>query len=165
MILLIAAMVLFGCTRSVQKSDPVSKPVVEKQAQKSDSDSKPDVKPAQKRAPVSKPDAKKDGIVFAKPVINPPVVSAGETFRQELKYSISAPKTGNLNILEVIVISGEGLKLELARKRLERTQGNQVSTFQFKTPKGLPPGEYQLITTVTYGKESGKTIGRLRVKR
>jgi hypothetical protein len=66
--------------------------------------------------------------------------------------------------LEVIVISGEGLKIELARKKLERTQGNQVSTFQFKTPKQLPPGEYQLITTVTYGKESGKTIGRLRVK-
>jgi hypothetical protein len=98
-------------------------------------------------------------------VIHPPVVSAGETVRQELKYSISAPKTGNLNILEVIVISGEGLKIELTRKKLERTQGNQFSTFQFKTPKGLPPGEYQLITTVTYGKESGKTTGRLRVKR
>ena len=110
------------------------------------------------------PDVKKDGIIFGKPVINPSVISAGETVRQELKYSISVPETGNLNILEVIVISGGGLKRALSRKKLERAQGNQTSTFQFKTPKGLPPGEYQLITSVTYGKESGKTTGRLRVK-
>ena len=80
------------------------------------------------------------------------------------KRLMTAPKMGNLNVLEVIVISGEGLKIELSRKKLERAQGNQVSTFQFKTPKGLPPGEYQLITTVTYGKESRKTTSRLRVK-
>lgn len=165
MILLIAAIALFGCTRSVQKSDPISKPAAEKPVQKSEPLSKPDVKPVQKPGPASKPDAKKDGIILGKPVINPPVVSAGETVRQQLKYSVTAPETGNLNILEVIVISGEGLKIELARKKLEKAQGNQVSTFQFRTPKGLPPGDYQLITTVTYGKESRKTIGPLRVKR
>jgi hypothetical protein len=50
MILLIAVMALFGCTRSVQKSDPFSKPDVEK--------------PVQKPRPNSKPDVKKDGIIL-----------------------------------------------------------------------------------------------------
>jgi hypothetical protein len=93
------------------------------------------------------------------------VVSAGGTVRQELKYSISIPKTWNLRILEVIVISGGGLKIELSRKKPESAQKNQVSTFRFKTPKGRPLGKYQPITSVTYGKESGRTPGRLHVKR
>jgi hypothetical protein len=86
------------------------------------------------KAYVSKPDAKKNGIILGKPVTNPPAVSAGETVRQELKYSISAAKTENPHILEVIVISGKGFKIKLARKKLERTQANQVSTFRFNTP-------------------------------
>ncbi len=106
----------------------------------------------------------KNRIILGKPVTNPPVVSAGETVRLELKYSISAAKTENLHILEGIVISRKGFKIEPARKKLERTQANQVSTSRFKAPKGLPPGEYELITTATYGKESGKTTGPLGVK-
>ena len=89
--------------------------------------------------------------------------SGGEWAPVTAKRHITAPKTGNLNILGIIVISGEGLKIELSRKKFERAQGNQVSTFQFK--RTAPPGEYRLITTVPYGKESGKTIVHLRVTR
>jgi hypothetical protein len=88
--------------------------------------------------------------------------SGGEWVPVTAKRHITAPKTGNLNILGIIVISGEGLKIELSRKKLERALGNQVSTFQFKR---TAPGEYRLITTVPYGKESGKTIVHLRLTR
>jgi hypothetical protein len=63
--------------------------------------------------------------------------SGGEWAPVTAKRHITAPKTGNLNILGIIVISGEGLKIELSRKKLERAQGNQVSTFQFK--RTAPP--------------------------
>jgi hypothetical protein len=88
--------------------------------------------------------------------------SGGEWVPVTAKRHITAPKTGNLNILGIIVISGEGLKIELSRKKLERALGNQVSTFQFKR---TAPGEYRLITTVPYGNESGKTIVHLRLTR
>jgi hypothetical protein len=66
--------------------------------------------------------------------------SGGEWVPVTAKRYITAPKTGNLNILGIIVISGEGLKIELSRKKFERAQGNQVSTFQFKrtAPRRVP---------------------------
>ena len=66
--------------------------------------------------------------------------SGGEWVPVTAKRHITTPKTGNLNILGIIVISGEGLKIELSRKKFERAQGNQVSTFQFKrtAPRRVP---------------------------
>src|SRR5512139_121558 len=65
--------------------------------------------------------------------------SGGEWVPVTAKRHITAPKTGNLNILGIIVISRERLKIELSRKKLERAQGNKSQRFN---SRGLPPGEY-----------------------
>jgi hypothetical protein len=134
--LIIIAMALVGCTRHDQKPDPVVEPVV-----------------------------MKDEINLGKPAISPSVVSVGASLRQELKYSVFAKKMGKLKVSEVIVVSGKALKMELSRKESEIEQGEHVSTFQFKVPKGLPTGDYQLITTIAFGRENKNTTGSFRVKR
>jgi hypothetical protein len=135
-VLLVVVMVLAGCTRSAQKTDvPIEQPVVTK-----------------------------NEIILEKPALSPSAVSPGGTLRQELKYFVSAEKTGKLKVLEVITISGKDLKMELSRKESERVRGDQISTFQFKVPKGLPPGEYRLITTISVGKMSRNATGSFRVK-
>ncbi|HNZ10898.1 MAG TPA: hypothetical protein P5249_04590 [Smithellaceae bacterium] len=81
-----------------------------------------------------------------------------------MNYSISAEKTGKIRFTEVIVVSGKAINMELSRKVLEKGNGNHVSSFQFKIPNGLPPGEYRLITNLIYGKSSRKATGRFTVK-
>ncbi|MHB8137329.1 MAG: hypothetical protein ACYDGO_02955 [Smithellaceae bacterium] len=125
-------------------------------------------------APAPKPDpvvthapppvVQKDMISVKKLLISPSSVSAGETLRRELRYSVSMEKAGKLRFTEVIVISGRDMNMELSRKVLEKGRGNHVSSFQFKIPEGLPAGEYRLITNLIFGKDSRKATGRFRVK-
>lgn len=114
--------------------------------------------------PVPPPVVQKDRIMVKKLLISPSAVSAGGTLRREVKYSVSTAKSGKLRFTEVIVISGKAINMELSRKELEKGKGDHVSSFQFKVPEGLPPGEYQLITNFTLGKSSRKATGRFRVK-
>jgi hypothetical protein len=124
-------------------------------------------KPLSKPAAASAKDraVKKDDLILEKPVLKPAVASAGGTVHQELKYSLFSVKKGKLKITEVIVLSGKGLKLELSKKVLERMPGDHVSTFQFTLPRDLPSGDYQLITSVSFGKERKNKTVRFRVKR
>lgn len=124
----------------------------------------PAPKPDHVVTPAPQPVVQKDMIFVKKLLISPSVVSAGETLRRELSYSVSAEKTGKIRITEVIVISGKEINMELSRKVLEKGRGNHVSSFQFKVPEGLPAGEYRLITNLIFGKDSRKATGRFRVK-
>lgn len=137
------AVALAGCPAPVQKPDPVVSPSA---------------------PPVVRPIIQKDKITVKKLAIIPLALSAGGTLRRELKYSVSAAKAGKIRFTEVIVISGKEINMELSRKELEKGKGDHVSSFQFKVPEGLPPGEYQLITNFMFGKNSRKATGRFRVK-
>ena len=144
--IVISIAVLGGCRGTPdQQPEPAPQPVAPKPA-----------------AP--KPLPLKGEVTIDKPVISPAAVSPGGTIRQELKYSLSAERIGKLKVLEVIVVTGKDLKMELSRKETEKVQDDQVSTFQFKVPKGLPPGDYQLITTISAGKKSKSATGSFRVK-
>ncbi|HOQ40586.1 MAG TPA: hypothetical protein PK178_00455 [Smithellaceae bacterium] len=124
----------------------------------------PAPKPDPIAPPVPPPVVQKDRIFVKKLSISPSAVSAGETLNRQLNYSISAEKTGKIRFTEVIVVSGKAINMELSRKVLEKGNGNHVSSFQFKIPNGLPPGEYRLITNLIYGKSSRKATGRFTVK-
>ena len=106
-----------------------------------------------------------DEIKLEDPVIIPEVVYPRGIIKQELKYSIISGKEGKLKVTEVIVLSGDDIKIELSRKVYQKLPGEHISVFKFTIPKDLPEGEYDLLTTIMFEKESGNTSGSFRLKR
>lgn len=143
--LIIVAVALSGCSKASQKAGDLWDSI------------KGDKKGEQKEI--------KDEIILEKPVLKPTVISPGKTVQQELKYSILSAKTGKLKVTEVIVLSGNGLKIELSRKVHMKLKGDHTSTFQFIVPKDLPTGQYELLTSIMFEKESKNTSGSFRLKR
>lgn len=108
----------------------------------------------------------RDEIFLDQPQVSPASVARGGTLKQEMRYSILSPDADkSFTVTEVIVLTGEGLQLELSREGKERAQGTHVSGFQFTLPRDIMPGDYQLTTSVITGRESRSTAAKFRVKR
>jgi len=159
LVLLVVMVLLTGCTRVSQKAGDLWEGItIERKEEKGETRDE-----AIRRLGYN---GKKDEIILDTPQIKPSTVSRGGKVRQELRYTVLSPDAGkSFTVTEVIVMSGEGLQLELARSEKERAQGGHVSSFQFALPRDIMPGEYQLITSVISGKESRKATAKFKVKR
>jgi hypothetical protein len=172
---IVVAVILSGCSKASKKADDPweggkkeeLRETQDESSRKTDTTVKKDESTHKKPVPQPAADTvvKKDAIILARPVLSPAAASAGGTVRQELKYSVFSVKTGTIKITEVIVLSGNGLQMELSKKVLEKMQGDNSSIFQFILPKDLPPGQYKLITSISFGKERKTATGSFRVIR
>jgi hypothetical protein len=106
----------------------------------------------------------RDELIVEKPILSADQVSPEGQLSQEVTYTLLSPdKDKVFKVLEVTVLSGPGILIELSRKETERTQGAHVSTLQLTMPKDLPTGDYSLITTISTPEQSFKQTGAFRV--
>ncbi len=97
-------------------------------------------------------------------IIHPDVANPGETLKLELKYNILAPqKKSQFKISESVILSRSNDRFELIKRESERSQGQQLFTFQFVIPMDLQPGEYSLTTTIGIGKQKKTVSGSFKL--
>lgn len=93
-------------------------------------------------------------ITLSSPVIEPSAVARGQKLSYRMTYTLLSPdKEKEFDVLEVITLSGSNLQMELSRKNLKRPQGRHLLSLEFAVPPDLPPGPYELVTTI---KAAGK---------
>lgn len=96
-----------------------------------------------------------DRIVVSSPVVQPGAVAQGQKLSYRVSYTLfSADKGKEFDVLEVITLSGSDMLLELSRKTSRKSQGSHLLALEFTVPPDLPPGPYELISTIrTAGQE------------
>src|SRR5208283_3948946 len=101
-----------------------------------------------------------DEVFVGTPTLSPTVVSAGDRLTRVLPFTVLAPqKETTFTVLEIVIMAGKGIVIELSRKDSEIPQGTHTSTVQFLIPKDLPRGGYDLITTIIANGIEKKAIG------
>jgi hypothetical protein len=110
--------------------------------------------------------ALRDELIVEKPVLSADQVSPGGQLNQETRYVVLSPDRKKLfKVLEVTVLSGPGILIELSRKETEKSQGTHVSTLQLTIPNDLPLGLYTLVTTISTPEQSFKRTVTFQVIR
>jgi hypothetical protein len=93
-------------------------------------------------------------ITLSSPVVEPGAVARGQKLSYRMTYTLLSPdKEKEFDVVEVITLSGSNLRMELSRKTLKRSQGRHLLALEFAVPPDLPPGPYELVSTI---KASGK---------
>jgi hypothetical protein len=90
-----------------------------------------------------------DKLTVSLPLVKPTTVARGDKLSYRVTYTLSSsdPKK-EFEVVDVIVLSGPGLVVELSRKTYKKPQGSHISNLDFTVPPGLPPGSYKLISTI-----------------
>ena len=99
-------------------------------------------------------------VKLSPPVIRPISPILGKKVSFQMQYALSSPdKAKEFDVLELVILTGSKLRLELSRKTLRKTQGAHVLTLEFIIPPNLPPGPYKAIGTIkTAGLEKQEAV-------
>ena len=90
-----------------------------------------------------------EGITVSPPVIEPAAVAPGQKLSYRIAYTLSSPDRGKeFDVLEVIILSGANLRMELSRKTSKKPNGSHLLALEFAVPPDLPPGPYELVSTI-----------------
>jgi uncharacterized protein YcfJ len=85
--------------------------------------------------------------------VAPTPVKQGDKVKSTVQYTILEPDASQLaTIIETrSLVSGDSEVKKLSERNVTRDQGTCMSTFNFKVPKDIEPGDYTLVTTVSNG--------------
>lgn len=89
--------------------------------------------------------------------VNPQTVSANSTVDAQVQYTVLGPSDlYQITIIETRTLVKGNERIELATRKVTRTQGTHLSTMRFTMPRDIEKGNYTLITTVS--DKEGKQI-------
>jgi len=105
-------------------------------------------------------------LIIEPPIITPKIVSPGDRIKQELQFTLLAPRDERqFTISETMIVSGNRDTIELIVRESRKAQGTHLSIIQFEIPKDLSTGENKLITTISIGEQKKTVSESFRVKR
>jgi len=90
-----------------------------------------------------------DRLAVSPPVVEPGTVAAGQKVSYRTAYTLFSPDRGKeFDVLEVVTLSGPNLLIELSRKASKKPAGSHLMALEFPLPPDLPPGPYELTSTI-----------------
>jgi len=97
-------------------------------------------------------------------VVKPLEVARGTTAEAIVCYTVLVPDARkNVQITETRTLVNGKETLELAKRDVVRQQGSHLSTMKFTIPNDLRRGNYNLVTTVSDGKQTRSSSTPMRI--
>ena len=107
-----------------------------------------------------------DKIAVSPPVIEPGTVAGGQKLSFRTAYTLfPSDKVKEFDVIEVITLSGSNLVIELSRKTSRKPSGSHLLALEFSVPPDLPPGPYELISTIRADGQEKRQAAAFTLKR
>lgn len=114
-------------------------------------------------------EAKRNGDRIAKLFIeelqvDPKSAKNGSKVEANVRYTLYPNVPSNqIVITEKMILKNEKEEVELARRDIERTQGEYTFKIQFTVPEGISKGDYIVLTTISTGDYSKKARSVIKI--
>lgn len=96
--------------------------------------------------------------------VRPLEVVQGASAEASTLYTVLRPdERESVGITEIRTIVNGKERLELARRDVVRSQGSHLSTMKFTIPKDIDKGDYNLITTISDGRQTTSSSASMRI--
>jgi len=108
----------------------------------------------------------KDKIAVSPPVVEPGTVTAGQKVSCRTAYTLFSPDRGKeFDVLEAVTLSGPNLRIELSRRASKKPAGSHLMALEFSLPPDIPPGPYELTSTIRAAGEEKQQAAAFTVQR
>ena len=96
--------------------------------------------------------------------VRPLEVAQGTSAEATTLYTVLRPdERQGVRITEIRTIVNGKERLELAQRDVVRSQGSHLSTMKFTIPKDIDKGDYNLITTISDGRQTTSSTAPMRI--